>query len=95
MQKIIFTMFITIFIAYTVAMAAEVKDTGSIEKISISGNQATVTIKGKAGKFEVIVKDQLTVDKLKDKRIITGDEVRVKYDSDTKESKLFRKTAGC
>ena len=62
----------------------------------MQGAQATVTLKeGNGNLVTVIVKDQLTLDKLKDKRIVTGDEVRVKYDEATKESKLFRKTAGC
>jgi hypothetical protein len=81
----------------SLASAAELKLVGVIEKIDQQAAAATVILKdGKSGnKVEVIVKDQLTLDKFKDKRIVVGDEVRVKYDDANKESRLFRKTAGC
>lgn len=81
----------------SLASAAELKLVGVIEKIDQQAAAATVILKdGKSGnKVEVIVKDQLTLDKFKDKRIVVGDEVRVKYDDVNKESRLFRKTAGC
>ncbi len=81
----------------SLASAAEQKLVGLIEKIDQQATAATVILKdGKSGnKVEIIVKDQLTLDKFKDKRIVVGDEVRVKYDDVNKESRLFRKTAGC
>ena len=98
MKKIVSVVLMAAFLSVSsMAFAAEQKLTGVIEKITVNGGAATVVlIDGKSGaKVEVIVKDQLTVDKLKDKRIVIGDEVRVKYDDANKESKLFRKTAGC
>jgi len=98
MKKIVSVVLMAAFLSVSsLAFAAEQKLTGVIEKIVVQGAAATVTLKdGKSGaKVDVIVKDQLTVDKLKDKRIVVGDEVRVKYDDANKESKLFRKTAGC
>jgi serine protease inhibitor ecotin len=98
MKKIVSVVLMAAFLSVSsMAFAAEQKLTGVIEKITVNGGAATVVLKdGKSGaKVEVIVKDQLTVDKLKDKRIVIGDEVRVKYDDANKESKLFRKTAGC
>lgn len=83
----------------SIAFAADQKIVGVVEKIQISGNIATVTLKdNKTGnKVPIQVIDNLTLDKLKDKRIVVGDEIRCKYnDADGKNvSKLFRKTAGC
>ncbi|HML78937.1 hypothetical protein [Geobacter sulfurreducens] len=79
------------------ASAAEVKMIATIKKIEMKGTTATVTLKDtKSDKtVTVTVKDELTLDKFKDKRIVEGDEIRLKYDDATGESKLFRKTAGC
>lgn len=79
------------------ANAAEVKMIGTIKKIEMKEAAATVVLKDtKSDKVvTVMVKDELTLDKFKDKRIVEGDEIRLKYDDETGESKLFRKTAGC
>lgn len=79
------------------ASAAEVKMIATIKKIEMKGDTASVTLKDtKSDKtVTVTVKDELTLDKFKDKRIVEGDEIRLKYDDATGESKLFRKTAGC
>lgn len=97
MKKLVSVVLMAAFMSVSsLAFAAEQKITGTIEKVEMQGATATVTLKdSKGAKVQVIVKDQLTVDKLKDKRIVVGDEVRVKYDDASKESKLFRKTAGC
>jgi hypothetical protein len=103
MKKLIaslaFAAFTTLSIA-SVAVAAEEKLVGNVTKIELSGDKksATVTLKDtKSGKeVKVLVSDEVTVDKFVDKRIVEGDEVRVKYDSaDKNKTKLFRKTAGC
>ncbi|NJD37413.1 MAG: hypothetical protein FIA89_03695 [Geobacter sp.] len=98
MKKMISVVVTAAFLSISaLAFAAEQKVTGPIEKIDVQGAAATVIVKdSKSGaKHEIVVKDQLTLDKLKDKRIVVGDEVRVKYEDTNKESKLFRKTAGC
>ncbi len=98
MKKMVSGVLVAAFLTVSsLAFAAEQKVVGVIEKISVQGATATVILKDNKGgaKVEVVVKDQLTLDKLKDKRIVVGDEVRVKYDDANKESKLFRKTAGC
>jgi len=45
----------------------------------------------------IIVTDEQTLDKFKDKRIVEGDEIRSKFEKkDGKnKSKIFKKTAGC
>jgi len=84
------------------ASADEVKVVGVITTIEIAGSDATTataTLKdNKTGELvTVIVNDELTLDKFKDHRIVTGDEIRLKYEvKDGKNiSKYFRKTAGC
>jgi hypothetical protein len=84
------------------ASADEIKMIGVITKIDIAGpdaKSATVTLKDNKtdAPVTVIVTDELTLDKFKDHRIVTGDEIRLKYEvEDGKNvSKYFRKTAGC
>jgi len=86
----------------SIASADEVKFVGVITKIELAGKDATtatVTMKDNAdGKLlPITINDELTLDKLKDHRIVEGDEIRCKYEVvDGKNvSKLFRKTAGC
>lgn len=98
MKKMISVVVTAAFLSISaLAFAADQRVTGPIEKIDLQGDTATVIVKdSKSGaKHEIVIKDQLTVDKLKDKRIVVGDEVRVRYEDTNKESKLFRKTAGC
>ncbi|MRR29781.1 hypothetical protein EG834_05550 [bacterium] len=82
-----------------VASAEEVKMIGIIQKIDMKGNEALVTLKdNKTGKnIVILITDELTLDKFKDKRIKDGDEIRCKFDNEggKNASKLFRKTAGC
>lgn len=83
------------------ASAEEVKMTGSISKIELSadGKSATVVLKDSKSDASVtiIVTDDQTLDKFKDKRIVEGDEIRTKFDKDGDKntSKMFKKTAGC
>ncbi|OGU13077.1 MAG: hypothetical protein A2076_07295 [Geobacteraceae bacterium GWC2_53_11] len=83
------------------ASAEEVKMTGSISKIELSadGKSATVVLKDSKSEASVtiIVTDDQTLDKFKDKRIVEGDEIRTKFDKDGDKntSKMFKKTAGC
>ncbi|MEI6705461.1 MAG: hypothetical protein WCL71_18305, partial [Deltaproteobacteria bacterium] len=74
MKKIVSVVLMAAFLSVSsMAFAAEQKLTGVIEKIAVQGAVATVTLKDSKGvKVDVIVKDQLTVDKLKDKRIVVG-----------------------
>jgi hypothetical protein len=105
MKKLVSFMMVVAFVALTslsitsVASAADYKIVGVVERIEIGGSSATVTLKdNKTGnRVPVIVTDNLTLDKLRDKRIVVGDEIRSKYDDSTGKnvSKLFRKTAGC
>ncbi len=100
MRKSLSVFIVTVILALsTMAFAEEKKMVGIVEKVEVSGSTATVTLKdNKSGqKVPIIVTDPLTIDKLKDKRVTVGDEIRCKYDNATGKnvSKLFRKTAGC
>ena len=83
------------------AYAEEVKMVGSITKIEMATDSASakVTLKDtKTGeKVEILVADDMTVDKLKSHRIVDGDEIRSKYDNQDGKNvaKIFKKTAGC
>ena len=83
------------------ASAEEIKMVGVITKIELAadGKSATVVLKDTKSSADVtiVVTDDLTLDKFKDKRIVVDDEIRCKYDNETGKnvSKLFRKTAGC
>lgn len=100
MKKIVSVLMMVVMLSVaSLAFAADQKIVGVVEKIQISGNVATVTLKdNKTGnKVPITVTDNLTLDKLRDKRIVVGDEIRCKYDDagGKNQSKLFRKTAGC
>lgn len=80
----------------------EGKMVGVVTKITMDGAEATTaTVVLKDSKSEesteVVINDELTLDKLKDHRISEGDEIRCKYKTtDGKNvSTYFRKTAGC
>jgi hypothetical protein len=83
------------------ASAEEVKMTGTISKIELSadGKSALTVIKDSKSEKSVTISvtDELTLDKIKDKRIVEGDEIRTKFekDGDKNISKMFKKTAGC
>lgn len=86
----------------SVAAAEEIKAIAVIKTIELAadGNSAKVRLEdNKTGDIiEVMVEDQLTLDKFKDHRIIFNDEIRLKYepqDNGEKLSTYFRKTAGC
>lgn len=94
-------MFVSTLALVSTASAEEAKMVGTVSKIELAADKksATVTLKDtKSGEnVMLIVTDELTLDKLMDKRIVEGDEIRCKYDKqgDKNASKLFKKTAGC
>lgn len=101
MRKVLtVTMLSMLLMAATIpAYAEEVKMVGTITKIEMKGASAVATLKDtKSGDtVEITINDELTLDKFKDHRIVEGDEIRCKYETESgaNVSKLFRKTAGC
>ena len=85
----------------TPASAAEIKMVGVITKFEMSADKKSVAATLKDSKSAelvvVVVEDAGTVEKFGDKRIVVGDEVRVKYNVEGGKNvaRLFKKTAGC
>ena len=100
MRKLVSVLMVVVMLGVSsMAFAADQKIVGVVERIQWAGNAATVILKdNKTGnKVPIMVTDNLTLDKLRDRRIVVGDEIRCKYDDagGKNRSKLFRKTAGC
>jgi len=83
------------------ACAEDFKMVGVLSKIELAADGKSAVVILKDTKTEapvtIIVTDDLTLDKFKDKRIVEGDEIRTKYEKsgDKNTSKMFKKTAGC
>jgi len=83
------------------ARGEEQKMIGVVAKVElrVDGKSAIATVTdNKTGEeVKVLVTDDLTLEKFKDKRIVEGDEVRVKFEvkGGANASTYFRKTAGC
>ena len=82
------------------ALAEEGKMVGPVTKITLAsdGKSASVILKdAKSGAPTTLtITDDLTLEKFKDKRIVEGDEIRARWEKDSKNtSKSFKKTAGC
>ncbi len=83
------------------AVAAEIKIVGTVTRIEVAadGKAASVTVRnGKTDKDVILtITDQETLDKFAVKKIVEGDEVRVKYDDagGKNMSRMFKKSAGC
>jgi len=102
MKKIVtITILLALIILSGAAYAEEIKMVGSITKIEMAADKksATVVLKDvKSGAdVTVVINDEATLDKLNDKRIVDGDEIRCKYENESGKniSKIFKKTAGC
>lgn len=107
MKKFISSSIVAILLAVGIlsfgaaANAEELKMVGTISKIEMAadGKSAAVILKdGKSGvEVPILVTDEQTLDKFKDKRIVPEDEIRCKYDNESGKniSKTFKKTAGC
>lgn len=99
----IFSLFLaigTLFFTST-ANAEEIKMVGTVSKIelAVDGKSAIAVLKDtKSGvEIPILINDELTLDKFKDKRIVVDDEIRCRYDNEGGKnlSKSFKKTAGC
>lgn len=78
---------------------AEERMLGTITKLDVNGASAVAVLKdARSGQLvEILVDDDVTLAKFKDKRISVGDEIKAKYDAkDGKNhSTYFKKAAGC
>ena len=99
---VLFTMLTMSSLAFVqTASAEDSKMVGAISKIELAadGKKATAILKDtKTGEsVAILVTDEQTLDKFKDKRIVEGDEIRCRFENVGGEnnSKMFKKTAGC
>lgn len=102
MRKIVaIALVLTLTLLAGVVFAEECKMVGTVSKIEMAKDRksATVILKDVKSGADVTVDivDELTLDKLNEKKIVDGDEIRCKYDNagGKNVSKSFRKTAGC
>ena len=81
----------------TLASAAEEKMVGTVSSIQIQGTAAEITLQDRKTDTKVVlhVRDASTMDKLKDKKIRVGDELRIRFDKGSRVLTYVRKTAGC
>jgi len=79
------------------ASAAEEKMVGSVYSIQMRGTAAEITLQDRKTDAKVVlqVRDASTREKLKDKMIRVGDELRIRFDKGSKVITYVRKTAGC
>lgn len=81
----------------TLAFAGEGKMIGTVSAIKMQGNGAEITLKDRKADATVVlqVRDASTLEKLKDKKIRVGDELRIRFDNNNKVIIRVQKTAGC
>jgi len=81
----------------SLAFSAEQKMVGTVSSIRMQGNAAEITLQDRKSDEKIVlqVRDASTMEKLKDKMIRLGDELRVRFDKGTKVLTYVRKTAGC
>lgn len=82
------------------ALAEEKKIVGPITKVQLDtpkAGSATITVKeGKTGTdYTMVTADEATLDKLKSRKMDVDNEVRAKFDTETKAVKSIKRTAGC
>lgn len=81
----------------SLAFAGEGKMIGTVSAIKMQGNGAEITLKDRKTDATVVlqVRDASTLEKLKDKKIRVGDELRIRFDDNNKIIIRVQKTAGC
>lgn len=81
----------------TSAFAGELKMIGTVSAIRMVGGGAEMTVKDRKTDAPVVlqVRDHSNMEKIKDRKVRVGDELRLRYDSDSKIVRTIQKTAGC
>lgn len=94
---IVFVAMVVVSAWTSLACAAEEKMVGTISSIEMRGNGAEITMQDRKTEATVAlhVRDASTLEKLKDKKIRVGDELRLRFDKGSKVITFCRKTAGC
>ncbi|MDK9717027.1 MAG: hypothetical protein OEL57_03860 [Trichlorobacter sp.] len=81
----------------TTAFAGEMKMVGTVSTIRMVGGGAEMTMKDRKTDAAVVlqVRDHSNMEKIKDRKVRVGDELRLRFDSDSKVVRTIQKTAGC
>ena len=81
----------------TTAFAGEQKMIGTVSAIRMVGSGAEMTMKDRKTDAAVVlqVRDHSNMEKIKDRKVRVGDELRLRFDSDSKVVRTIQKTAGC
>lgn len=81
----------------TSAFAGELKMIGTVSAIRMVGGGAEMTVKDRKTDAAVVlqVRDGSNMEKIKDRKVRVGDELRLRYDGDSKVVRTIQKTAGC
>lgn len=98
-MKRLFALVITVMVTLlaTTVFAAEMKMIGTITAIKMVGSGAEMTLKDRKTEAQIVLqaRDNSTMEKIKDRKVRVGDELRIRYDSDSKVIKTIQKSAGC
>ncbi len=97
MKKLVVLGAMVLISAWSTLAFAEGKMIGTVQSIRMSGSTAEMTLKDRKTDQNITLKvnDAATMEKLKDKKIRVGDEMRIRYDEGSKTVKKVQKTAGC
>ncbi len=98
MKKILALLVMIVFTTIsTSAFAAEAKLIGTVTGIKIVAGGAELALKDRKTEAPVIlqVRDNMNMEKIRDKKVRVGDELRIRYDGNTKILRTIQKTAGC
>lgn len=81
----------------TSVFAAEMKMIGTVTAIKMVGTGAEVSLKDRKTDAPIVLqaRDAATMEKIKDRKVRVGDELRIRYDGDSKVIKTVQKSAGC
>jgi hypothetical protein len=98
MKRLVLLVIMVILSSWSsLAFAGEGKMIGTITVIKMVGNGAEMTLKDRRTDAIIVlqVRDASTIEKLKDRKIRVGDELRIRFDDGSKVIKKVQKTAGC
>lgn len=98
-MKRLFSLVVTVMVTMlaTPVFAAEMKMIGTITTIKTVGTGTEMTLKDRKTDALIVlqVRDNATLEKIKDRKVRVGDELRIRYDGDSKVIKTVQKSAGC
>lgn len=98
-MKRLFSLVVTVMVTMlaTPVFAAEMKMIGTITAIKTVGAATEMTLKDRKTDALIVlqVRDNATMEKIKDRKVRVGDELRIRYDGDSKVIKTVQKSAGC